>query len=456
MHGFRVREAEMLGLGMKLPGLAARASALAGLPALGLLTLAGMAPPSWDASYHEMPGVESGDRFDAAGEPIGATAEAVARILSEKPEIAAISALTASVEDAYRLSNVLRREGVRTVLGGLHATACPDEAALHMDAVVVGDGEASWLRVLADAERGELRGIYRPSAAGFAMANGAPTPRFDLLGTKARPRYTVQTQRGCPLACEFCGASRMLGQFREKPADAVKRELAEVVRIAGRKPFIELADDNTFAGRRDPRELFGVLADSGARYFTEVDWRIGERPDVLADLAVSGCVQVLVGFESLVGEATGMGAKRAKLDRMLNACMAIQDAGVAVIGCFIVGMDGETTESMAELGAFLAEVPLADVQVTMLTAFPGTPLRARLAREGRLLETGWASCTLFDPTFVPDRMTVRELERGFRNVVAMGHAPEPAAKRDAIRRTVWAKRYPELGGIGGGGQGVRG
>lgn len=442
MHGFRVREPEMLSLGMRLPGLAERAGALAGLPALGLLTLAGMTPAPWSTTYHQAPGVERGPRFDDRGEPVGAMADLAAAVLRERPTLAAVSALTASVEDAYRLCTILRREGVRTVIGGLHATSCPDEAAGFADAVVVGDGEANWPRVLADAEAGSLRGVYRASAPFDLRAS--PHPAFGLLRGRPHARYTVQTQRGCPLACEFCGASRLLGPFREKPAPRVAAELAAVKAVHGRRPIIELADDNTFAGRRDAGELLGVLADSGARYFTELDWRVGERPDVLRDLAASGCVQALVGFESLVREHAGMGGKRAEYSRMLDACLAIQAAGVAVIGCFIVGSDGETQESMADLGGRLAEIPLADVQLTMLTAFPGTPLRERLGREGRLLDRGWSACTLFDATFEPLGMKVEDLERGFRNVVAMAHAPGPAARRESIRREVWGRRYPEL------------
>jgi radical SAM superfamily enzyme YgiQ (UPF0313 family) len=440
MHGFRVRRAEMLALGMTLPGLTDRAEALGGLPALGLLTLAGMTPEPWEVSYHEAPGVESGERFDANGKPVGAMATLVQAVVREKPTFVAISALTASVEDAYRLCEVLRGEMIATVIGGLHATACPQEAARFADAVVVGDGEATWASVLEDAQAGHMYGIYEPQAP-FNLAQ-SPMPRYDLLGTKERPRFTVQTQRGCPLACDFCGASRMLGPFREKPAERVAAELREIVRVHGSKPVIELADDNTFAGKRPMGDLLQVLADSGARYFTEVDWRLGEKPDVLRDLAASGCVQVLVGFESMVHGHAGMGAKRADQARVLDACLAMQDAGVAVIGCFIVGSDGETHESMAALGELLSEIPLADVQVTMLTAFPGTALRTRLEREGRLIsDRGWSSCTLFDATFVPDRMTVDELERGFRNVVAMAHGAGPAGQRAEIRRKVWGNRY---------------
>src|SRR5262245_15031957 len=188
--GFRVREPEMLALGMTLPGLADRAGAVGQLPALGLLTLAGLTPAHWSVSYHEA--VRADEAF----------AEKVAE---ERPELVAVSALTASIDEAYRFCEMVRRRGTRVVLGGLHATACPTEAVRHADAVVVGDGEPVWRQVLFDAEAKELKPVYRATVP-FDLAD-SPVPRFDLLGDVPRPRFTIQTQRGCPLACEFCGAS---------------------------------------------------------------------------------------------------------------------------------------------------------------------------------------------------------------------------------------------------------
>ena len=424
--GFRVREEEMRALGMTLPGLAHRAAAVAQLPALGLLTLAGLTPPHWTCSYHEA---------DHAGESLSD------EVLRQRPTLVALSALTASVEEAYRFSNLLRRQGARVVLGGLHATACAGEAGRHCDAVVVGEGEPVWPQLLADAEAGELRPVYRASAP-FDLAR-SPVPRFDLLGRGLRPRLTVQTQRGCPLACEFCGASRLLGPHRLKPVANLKRELAAITARFPR-PVLELADDNTFAGGRAARELLETLATADARYFTEVDWRVGEDPGLLAGLAASGCVQVLVGVESLVFRHPGMGPKRAELPRVMAAIDAIQSAGVAVIGCFIVGCDGETRDSLDRLAEFVQSSGLADVQLTLQTPFPGTALRRRLGGEGRLLpDRGWSHCTLFDLTFRPDAMGVAELEAAFRGLVRQVFAPDQSARRQAIRRRVW-QNHPRL------------
>jgi radical SAM superfamily enzyme YgiQ (UPF0313 family) len=424
LNGFRVREEELLALGMSLPGLAARARAIGELPALGLLTLAGMLPDDWTCSY--LPA----RRCDE---------ELIERIANQLPALVAISALTASIDEAYGLCRALRTRGMATVLGGLHATACPEEAAQHAAAVVVGSGEAAWLDVLADAAAGQLRPIYRQPSRHLDPPKRWPLPRFDLLGP-APPRFTLQTARGCPLACDFCGASRLLGPFREKPIAAIRDELAAILRIDPR-PLVELADDNTFAGGRDASELLSTLADSGVRYFTECDWRIGERPEVLERLATSGCVQVLVGIESLVFRYPGMGAKQAELVRIIDALDRIQRAGVAVNGCFIVGADGETRASLDRLAAFVLDCPLADVQITLQTPFPGTALHRRLRDAGRLLAgRGWSHYTLFDVTYQPDRMSVAELEAAFRELLQTVYSPEASARRSAIRKRILRQR----------------
>jgi radical SAM superfamily enzyme YgiQ (UPF0313 family) len=424
--GFRIREEELLELGMSLPGLQPRAAAIAQLPALGLLTLAGLTPPSWTCSYHEA--LVADDAF-------------LESILKERPDLVAVSALTASVDECYCFSARARRAGLRVVIGGLHATACPSEAAQFVDAVVIGDGEPVWQQMLADAESGTLRPMYRAGAP-FDLAT-APVPRFDLLGPARRARFTIQTQRGCPLACEFCGASRLLGGFREKPVANIRRELDAVAALMPR-PLIELADDNTFAGTRAVKPLLEALACSGARYFTEADWRLGERQDILAHLAASGCVQVLVGIESLVYRHPGMGSKVADWQRIRDALLAIQEAGVAVIGCFIVGCDGETRASLDHLAEFIAGSPLADIQLTMQTPFPGTALYRRLEKQGRLLaDHGWPWYTLFDVTYQPDAMSPAELEAAFRDLVRKVFAPGAARRRAAIRRKVW-RRNPRL------------
>lgn len=420
--GLRVREQELLAIGITLPGLADRGAAVAQLPALGLLTLAGMMPDGWTCSYHEA------DRWDEG------LADMIAQ---EEPTIVAVSALTAGILEAYDFCTELRKRNLQTVIGGLHVTACPEEAALHSTAVVAGDGEPVWHRLLSDAHRGTLAGVYR-STSTFDLRN-SPPPRFDLAACARRSRFTIQTQRGCPFACEFCAASRLLGRFREKPTQLIRDEIG-LLKTFVQRPVVELADDNTFAGDRNVQELFKIFADAGVKYFTESDWRIGERRDLLEGLAASGCVQVLIGIETLQHVYRGFGQKRADLGRVMAAIEAIQGHGVAVAGCFVVGAEGETASSLDKLTQFLVDSPLADVQVTLQTPFPGSPLRQKLLRAGRLLtDRSWSHYTLFDLTFIPDQMSVVELERRFRDLALVVYSAPQHDRRFSIRRKVWAK-----------------
>ena len=257
-------------LGMRLPGLQQRAAAIAELPALGLLTLAGVTPEPWTCSYHAAPQCSE---------------ELVEQVAARQPTLVAVSALTASVEEAYAFSTRMRERCIATVIGGLHATACAEEAQQFCDAVVIGNGELVWPHILRDAVAMRLAPKYQPSR-GVAQTDW-PLPRLDLLGPTP-PRFTLQTQRGCPLACDFCGASRLLGGFLEKPIDAIRHEL-EAICLISPQPLLELADDNTFAGGRDPAPLLDLLRRSGADGLPKVTggsasvrsyWRDSPRRDV--------------------------------------------------------------------------------------------------------------------------------------------------------------------------------
>jgi radical SAM superfamily enzyme YgiQ (UPF0313 family) len=427
LTGLRVRSEKVQELGMTLPGMRRRADALSEIPALGLLTLAGLTPPHWSMSYHDAA------RWNE---------ELVEQIAATQPTLVAISALTASILEAYAFSAALRARKILTVIGGLHATVRPEEAVQHCDAVVIGEGEPVWQTLLADAELGNLKRTYRAEKLfDFAIA---PRPRFDLIAAKPNRRWTIQTERGCPFACEFCGASRLLGGFREKPVEKIRAELAAISALED-DIWLELADDNTFAGARSAPELLQAIGETNVRYFTEVDWRIGERPEVLKHLAASGCVQVLLGIESLVFRYPGMGAKQAELHRIMDAVAAIQETGVVVNGCFIVGAEGETDASLDRLAEFILASSLAEVQLTLQTPFPGTGLNRKLKSENRLVkERDWSYYTLFDVTYIPDQMSVDALEQGFERVVRAVFSPTASARRSELRKSIW-RRNPKFG-----------
>lgn len=420
MSGLRVVDQRLLELGLTLPGLKRRAVALGELPPLGLLTIAATVPDNWDIRLVS----------DLGTETVEQSAE---RILSQEADLVAFSCLTPAIDRAIAISHRLRQRKVTTIVGGLHATASPATCIGRFDAVAVGDGEPLLTRILSDWSTGDLREVYRVEHP-IAMST-SPPPNWDLWGDSVPPRYTVQTMRGCPWACSFCAASRMLGPARVKPDAQIEREIAT---IAQRRPhpWIELADDNTFASERDPGPLLEALRRASARWFTESDWRIGQRPDLLRQIAASGCRQILIGFESTVFRYPGMGAKTADFERVVEAALAIQEAGVVANACFIVGADGETRASIDRLGDFLETAPFGEIQLTIQTPFPGTALHESLRRSGRLLPGDFSRYTLFDVVHQPDSLSVPELRAGFYELVARVYRPALQARRGQIVKSV--------------------
>lgn len=432
--GVRVVDPELAALGLTLPGFAERARVIAALPSLGLLTLAARAPEGVHVVYGER------------GEWPDSPEETADRIARERFDLVAISALTAVVDEAYVLADALRRRGVTVVLGGLHVSARSDEAAMHADAVVVGEGEAVFERVLADARRGELAPRYSASSIDAARAfDDGPLPRWDLMAGRAYDRVTVQTMRGCPLDCTFCGASRTIAPLRRKSLERIALELDAALAHAPHAR-IELADDNTFAARRDGAELVELLAARGARWFTETDLSIADDVDVLDRLAASGCAGLLIGLESPRGDRlSGVDSRDRKArwaDEQHERVARVQERGVPVTGCFVVGLDTQGPEVFEETFEAVRALGLHEVQVTVATPFPGTRLRADLEHAGRIdARDTWDRCTLFDVAFTPAKMTRDELARGLRELVKALHAPDEVARRHKL---AWSARRAAL------------
>jgi radical SAM superfamily enzyme YgiQ (UPF0313 family) len=400
LSGTRVRTAELAELGVTLPGFVKRSKTIASLPSLGLLTVAGLTPRRHSVSYLEIDDLNNASTlpdFDLVG----------------------LSSLTARIDEAYAVADIYRTRGTRVVMGGLHVSRLPQEALRHCHSVVVGGAEGIWPRLLVDVENGQFKPIYRGATDNVFTPELYARPRFELLQNRPYNRITIQTSRGCPRACEFCGASLMItNRFNQK---AVQTVLAEIraAREHFPEPFLEFADDNTFLNKTWAKDLLRALVPEGLRWFTETDASIADDLPLCDLLAGSGCRQLLIGFESpRVGDLAGLDPadwKREQAPRIRRVIDVLQSRGVSVNGCFILGLDAHTPDIFPALLDFVRTSGLAEVQFTVLTPFPDTPLYHRLRREGRLLnDRFWDRCTLFDVNYRPARMSIEELESGLR------------------------------------------
>jgi radical SAM superfamily enzyme YgiQ (UPF0313 family) len=422
MSGIRCCDNELLELGLTLPGFVERSKVIAALPSLGLLTLAGMTPKEQEVEYIEIPDIKNLESLPMRWDLVG------------------ISSYCAQIDEAYELARRYKDAKVPVVLGGPHVSRLPEEAAEFCDAVVIGEGEVTWLEVLNDCQKGGLKQYYGSVKNSFDLRN-APMPAFELLDISKYNRLTVQTSRGCTHLCEFCGSSPLItGKYSQKPVEKVLAEIDKIKDLwEGR--FIEFVDDNAIVDRNYWKELLTKLKKRRIRWFAETDLSVSGDDDLLDLMRESGCAQVLIGFESPIKEGLDglemrSNWKYKQLPKYKDAIKNIQSHGIRVTGCFIFGLDGHTPAIFDAVCDFAKQTELFDVQMTFMTPFAGTPLYDRLEREKRLLkDREWQKCTLFDVMFKPTDMSVDELRKGFRQLgVEIYSEPSLQWRRETFKK----------------------
>lgn len=418
LSGLRAHDQKLVELGLSMPAIVQRSRIITAMPSLGLLYLAAGTPPHHEVRYFEIPDESKipDDLFHY--------------------DLVAISALSAQAFVAYRIADMLRSRGIRVVIGGLHASVCPDEAAHHVDAVLVGEGEIVWPEFLKSAEKNDWsRKIWRADEFGPVNVETLPIPRYDLLDFSHYIRFPVQTSRGCPWRCDFYASGVMLRQtYRRRPVAAIVKDVEAIKRLS-RKPFIEFADDNTFVDKSWGKELCRALIPQKIKWFTETDISVADDHELLDLMREAGCRQVLIGLESPEPTAlSGIELKANFKSKRWSSCQdsvrAIQEHGITVNGCFVLGLDGHKPDIFQQVLDFAMNVPLYEVQITVLTPFPGTPLYDRLLAEGRILIPGaWDRCTMFDINFRPKNMSVDELQQGLYWLAERLYSPKSVGVR---------------------------
>lgn len=417
MSGVRAQNKELTKLGLTLPGFVERNKIIASMPSLSLLTLAALTPPRHKVEYMEIADL------NAAGE------------LPDDFDLVAITSFTAQIKDAYRVAAHYRSKNIPVVMGGLHVSSLPREAQSLGITAAIGEGEELWPAIVADAEKESLKPVYAQTRPGSFNLAHAPVPRYDLLDPRKYNRLTVQTSRGCPHRCHFCASSILLtNRYKTKPVSRVLEEIAAIKNVWDR-PFIEFADDNSFADRQHYKNLLRALKREKLRWFTETDIRVAEDDELLGLMRASGCQQVLIGLESprrksLNGVELKSNWKMRQQEHYLKSIARIQSKGITVNGCFILGLDEDTPAVFQDVLDFVRASHLYEVQVTFLTPFPGTPLYRQLKHEERLLQDkAWEACTLFDINFIPRNMTVQQLHDGFLGLVKTLYSQEETEMR---------------------------
>lgn len=358
-------------------------------------------------------------------------------------DLVAITAMTQQAPRAYQIAQRFREKGAKLVMGGIHATALPDDVKPHVDSVVVGEAEYVWPRLLDDFRRNRLSPVYTSSKE--VNLRESPIPAYELLEEKPYKIVWVQATRGCPHDCSFCCASRIYGsKYRHKSVDQVGEEIKKICRIK-RNAVIGFADDNLLCDRGYSRNLLEKIVDLKVRWIGQSDISIASDNGLLRLIKKSGCVAMIIGFESLSEDnLRGIDASNWKLRQLKDyapSIRKIQSNGIGIIGTFMVGFDNDDASVFDSLADFIIDNRLAGAQIAALTPFPRTRLRESLSREGRILDTPWDHYTLYDANIRLKKMSSRQLEEGivqtFKKVYSSAVALE---KREYFRNIFWELR----------------
>jgi len=305
----------------------------------------------------------------------------------EKTDLVAISVETYTARRAYQIASNYRRKGVPVVMGGFHASLCPEEVARHAEAVVCGEAEVLWPQVVDDARHHVLKKFYRQEERPSLV--GLKPDRSIFRGKRYLPIGLIEAGRGCHFKCEFCAVQTVFGSSQtRRPLDGI---IAELQTLKGEKKLFFFVDDNITSNLSQAKEFFRALIPLKIRWVSQSSINAAHDEEFLDLLVRSGCQGVLIGFESLNPSNLEAMNKTFNLARggFERALANLRRHRIRVYGTFIFGYDGDTAESFQPTVDFAQDHALYIAAFNHLTPFPGTPLYHRLEAEGRLLYEAW-------------------------------------------------------------------
>jgi radical SAM superfamily enzyme YgiQ (UPF0313 family) len=371
------------------------------IPNLGLLQLAALVGDEHEVKYIDEDYIDIRD-----AEPV---------LFEKKWDIVGISACNNQALRAYEIADRFREQGITVVMGGYHPSAMPEEAKLHADAVFIGEGEDTFPQFLEDFKRGEIKPFYK--STGNVDISTLPPPRFDCISNIIRfNKLPVFATRGCPRKCEYCSVKMIYGsRYRKKNIDQIVREIEDLKKLYPRPyPFITFGDENLLVDKQWSKELAKALIPLKIRWECYCDVSVAWDDELLDLLRESNCVELLIGFESIVRENMNMGDrwKYNMVSKYAEAIKRIQSKGVGVMGLFMFGFDHDTPDVFKETAKFIHEAGLFDVDFAVLCPIPGTDTFNKLKEEGRILTYNWNKYTWIHVNYQPMNMTAKALQEG--------------------------------------------
>lgn len=359
-------------------------------PPLGLATLAAYLDPKLNISLQD----EHVEKLD----------------LNDDPDLVIIQVYITNAYRAYRIADHYRARGAYVVLGGLHVTSLPGEAAPHADTIFLGPGEHTFPQFLRDLASGTPRPRYESSVR---TLESLPPIRRDLI---QRHRYLVPNSivvsRGCPHHCTFCYKDAFFAGGRGFYTQRVDDALAEIARLPGRHLYF--LDDHLFGDVRFARELFRGMKGMGRVFQGAATVDSILRDDLVEEAAAAGLRSLFVGFETLSSNSLAAANKRQNLGRSYREVVRRLDSHVIMInGSFVFGLDGDDRDVFARTVDWAVESGITTATFHILTPYPGTQLFTEMAARDRIENRNWDLYDTRHVVYRPSGLSPAELKNGY-------------------------------------------
>lgn len=361
-------------------------------PILSLTSVAAATPSDWSVDYWDENLLQGHPPYDPF------------------PQVVGITVHLTFARRAYELAMWYRQCGAVVILGGLHAVSCPDEVAPHADAIAVGDGVGLWPRILHDIDTGTLQPRY--DASFNSSYRDDPPPRREILPKRDFLTTTsLIATRGCHNRCGFCYLSTrgLHMPYRMRHPDDVAAEFA-----ANGEPYGVFIDNNLGSRKDYLRDLCRALQPLDIIWSAAVTIDVTDEPDLVREMALSGCTGVFIGFESLT--AQNLDDARKKTPRPNDYARRVEifhRNGVAVNSSFVLGFDHDTPDVFETTIKWIEENRLECSTFHILTPYPGTPLFRQMEADGRILHRNWDLYDTAHVVFQPRHMSPQDLFDGY-------------------------------------------
>ncbi|NJN15907.1 MAG: B12-binding domain-containing radical SAM protein [Oscillochloris sp.] len=348
----------------------------------------------------------------------------------DKPfDLVGITARTMNVNRAYEIADEFRRHGVPVVLGGVHVSFNPDEAAPHADCVVMGEAENLWTQLLQDQADGVLKPRY--NASEYAPVSEVPVIDYARIfkaskrdKIDARKSIPIYMTRGCPFTCSFCVTPNFTGRlYRIQSAETIKAQIESAKQVwfeesrYGKEPWFMFTDENLGVNKQRMHEILHILIECNIKFSSFISLKFLD-DDTTVDLLVkAGCVMALVGFES-VNQTTLKQYNKGRINlaedyaRIIKKC---RKAGLNVQGNFLVNPAIDTYEDMVATEKFVRENALMMPIYSIITPYPGTALYHEYKSQGLIVDEDWDKYTAHNLVVRCDKYDPMEYQLAYMN-----------------------------------------